>query len=384
METGKVVQWLVQPGAQVRSGDVVAVVETHKGAIDVEIFLDGIIEDLVPLDVELKVGALLAHVRVAGELAATAQPATPLPHPNPAPSLVGAAVPTVAPTAPAPGSYVTKSSPAARKRARELGIDINAIGGSGINGAITVSDVERAAAAAASVPTPASPRRLHGFDPDQMRLAIATAMARSKREIPHYYLATTVDMRTALEWLHAYNKGSPITKRITTGVLLVKAAALALREVPELNGFWRDGRAVLSSEIHAGNAISIRGGGLIAPAIHNTDTLPLSTLMQALSELVRRARSGGLRSSEITDSTITFTSLGDRGVEAVFGVIYPPQLALVGFGSIVERAWAINGHVGVHPVVTITLAADHRASDGHCGALYLAAISRLLQTPEAL
>jgi pyruvate dehydrogenase E2 component (dihydrolipoamide acetyltransferase) len=139
-----------------------------------------------------------------------------------------------------------------------------------------------------------------------------------------------------------------------------------------------------SEHVHLGVAVSLRQGGLIAPAIHDADTLDLDALMAALRDLVTRARGGRLRGSEMSDGTLTVTSLGDRGVEAVHGVIYPPQVALVGFGRVVDRPWAVDGMLAVRPVVTATLAADHRATDGHVGGLYLSAVDDLLQRPEEL
>jgi pyruvate dehydrogenase E2 component (dihydrolipoamide acetyltransferase) len=136
--------------------------------------------------------------------------------------------------------------------------------------------------------------------------------------------------------------------------------------------------------VHLGVAVSLRGGGLVAPAIHDADRLSLDELMVSLRDLVERARAGRLRSSEMADPTITVTSLGDQGAEEVFGVIYPPQVAMVGFGRIVERPWARDGLLGVHPTVRATLAADHRASEGHEGSRFLATLDRLLQAPEAL
>ncbi len=165
---------------------------------------------------------------------------------------------------------------------------------------------------------------------------------------------------------------------------LLKAVALALREVPELNSTWQGERPVPSEAIHLGVAISLRGGGLVAPAIHDVDRLDLDHLMRQFRDLVNRARSGSLRSSELADPTITVTSLGEQGVETVFGIIYPPQSALVGFGKIVERPWVVDGQVVPRRVVTATLSADHRLSDGHRGGLFLAAVDRLLQEPSQL
>jgi pyruvate dehydrogenase E2 component (dihydrolipoamide acetyltransferase) len=216
-----------------------------------------------------------------------------------------------------------------------------------------------------------------------MRHAIAELMARSAREIPHYYLATTVDLSRAVAWLVEENARRPITERLLPAALLLKATALAAHEVPALNGFWRDGFEP-SPAVHLGVAVSLRGGGLLAPAIHDADQLSLDDMMRALRDLVERARAGRLRSSEMSDPTLTVTNLGDQGADEVHGVIYAPQVALVGFGRILERPWASNGMLGVRPTVRATLAADHRASDGHEGSRLLAAIDRLLQAPEAL
>jgi pyruvate dehydrogenase E2 component (dihydrolipoamide acetyltransferase) len=131
-------------------------------------------------------------------------------------------------------------------------------------------------------------------------------------------------------------------------------------------------------------AIAIRGGGLAAPALHDADRLPLDELMARMRNLVQRMRAGRIRSSEISDATITVSNLGERGVEALHGIIYPPQVAIIGFGKVVARPWIVDGAVAPRSIVTITLAADHRVSDGHAGALFLAEIGRLLQEPQTL
>jgi pyruvate dehydrogenase E2 component (dihydrolipoamide acetyltransferase) len=166
--------------------------------------------------------------------------------------------------------------------------------------------------------------------------------------------------------------------------MLLRAVALALREVPELNGFWIEDAFRPGPGIHLGVAVSLRGGGLIAPAIHDADRKSVDEIMTALKDLVLRARTGGLRGSELADATITVTELGDRGVETVYGIINPPQVALVGFGRIMERPWAEHGLVGARPVVVASLSGDHRATDGHRGGLFLAALDHLLQAPESL
>ncbi len=385
METGKVVQWCVAPGARVKPGDVVAVVETHKGAIDVECFLEGVIGDMVPPGVELPVGAVLAQVRAEGEPAAvpaaTPPPAVPAAPAPPVPA-AGSPAPAGAPPQPAGRPRV---SPAARRRAAELGVDAEALHGQGADGAVVRADVERAAAPAAAGPAAPVHRPAGGaFDPAQMRQAIAAAMGRSKREIPHYYLDHTIDFAVAQAWLDAWNAAREPAGRLLPAALLLKACARALTAVPQLNGFWEGDRFRPGPGIHVGWAVALRGGGLVAPAVHHADRLPLPALMAALRDLVQRARSGGLRSSELTDATVTVTSLGERGAERVLGIIVPPQVAIVGFGRVALRPAVVDGQVVARPLVGVSLAADHRASDGHLGSRLLAEIDRALQAPETL
>lgn len=394
METGKVVQWRVQAGSRVKPGDVVAVVETYKGAIDVEIFLEGVIEDLAPLGADLRVGAVLAHVR--GEASAAPMPpaappgTTPTPTPTavrpPAPTAPAMPMPVRAPAPSLAGAGRPRVSPAARARARELGVDPERLVGTGVDGSVTLQDVMHAqpqpTPAPPAVPAPVVPKA--GFDAQQMRMAIASSMGRSKREIPHYYLTSSIDFGPAASWLASYNCERPPAQRLLPAALLLKATARALTAVPQLNGFYEQGRFRPGAGIHVGWAVALRGGGLIAPAVHDADRKGLAQLMSELRDLVQRARTGGLRSSELTDPTITVTSLGERGADTVLGIIYPPQVAIVGFGRLVERPWVVNGQVAARPVLAVSLAADHRASDGHVGGLLLAAIDQALQQPEAL
>lgn len=375
MEKGTVVEWLKKPGEKIARGDVVAVVETQKGAFEVEVFEDGVLSEiLVPVGTEVPVGAVLARID-SGETGPTAAPAprsadapvppAPLPTALPQPSL-------------RPAGERLRLSPAAARRAAELGVDPHGLAGSGQGGAITLADIEATAARA----TGEKGRR--GFDPAAMRQAIAGAMARSKREIPHYYLGLPIDMSRALQWLAAENARRDVENRLLAGVLLLKATALALKDVPELNGFWVDGGPRLSTGIHVGWAISLRGGGLMAPAIHDSDRKTVDQLMAALRDLVIRARTARLRGSEMTDPTVTVTSLGERGAERVYGVIYPPQLAIVGFGAVRPAPAVIDDAVAARPTVYATLSGDHRGSDGVSGSRLLAAIDTHLQAPETL
>jgi pyruvate dehydrogenase E2 component (dihydrolipoamide acetyltransferase) len=407
IETGTLVQWLVKPGDRVRRGDIIAVVETEKGAIEIEVFQDGIVRSFVVQEGDkVPIGTTMALIETDGEApAATAPkpevvtPAPPKPaaQPRPAPAAAATAAVTEQPPAARPRLRI---SPLAMRVALESGVDPSGVKGTGPGGAITRFDIEAAARAKAepiakpppaATPQPARetsrqvrPTVMSAEKQAAMRRAIAAAMAHSKREIPHYYLGTRIDLSRAMAWLREENLKRTVSERLLYSVLLLKAVSLALHEFPELNGFWIDGAFKPGSGIHIGVAISLRQGGLVAPAIHDVDRKSLGEIMASLRDLVKRVRAGVLRSSEIADATITVTSLGEEGVESVFGVIYPPQVALVGFGKILERPWAQDGMIGVRPIIMASLSGDHRASDGHRGGLFLATLDRLLQEPEKL
>lgn len=443
MDEGTLLEWLVKPGDEVHKGDIIAVVDTAKSAIEIESFDTGTVERLiVPEGKTVPVGTVLATIvepaaavvvsplvrRLAkrlgvdltgvrgtgsgGEITQAdvrraapqpkapardtaarraghreAPPAAPIPPAPPArpvsPAPPAPPAPRVSPAPPAAAS--SKATPLARRTAADLGIDLASITSGAPDGVIRESDVQDAARAQRAAPTkmvtettaPAT-RTL------AMRQAIGKLMSRSKREIPHYYLSSTVDLTVAMSWLHQRNRELPVPDRLVPAALLLKAAALAARQVPEINGYWLDDRFVPGEGIHLGVATSLRGGGLVTPAIHAADTLTTAELMTSLKDMVLRARAGRLRRAELTEATLTVTNLGDQGVESVFGVIYPPQVALVGFGRVIERPVAADGLIGVRPVVICTLSADHRATDGFSGARYLTAIASLLQQPEDL
>ena len=376
MEAGTLVEWLKHAGDVLKRGDIIAVVDTQKGAIEIEVFEDGVLENtIVEPGQKVPVGTVLAVIRGSGP----EKPLVQMPAAPPSAPSIPAQPATATAAAPAPATRV-RVSPMARKLAADLGVDLAHVSGTGTGGAITREDVERAAAVSKGpAPGAAPPERMTA-----MRAAIAAAMARSKREIPHYYLSTTIDMSAALAWLHAENERRSVSDRLLPAALLIKAVALALRDVPDLNGHWLDGSFRKGSGIHIGVAISLRGGGLMAPALHDADRSDLTTLMHQLQDLVARARAGSLKSSEVADPTITVTNLGEQGVESTFGIIYPPQVALVGFGRISERPWSAGGRLDARPLLTATLSGDHRATDGHRGGVFLSAVDRWLQTPERL
>lgn len=391
MDEGTLDEWLVKPGDPVARGQIVAVVETTKAAVEIECWHDGVVSELlVPVGQTVAVGTPLARLIEPGE--------------QPGKTLERTAEQSPAPAAPpAPVGHRQWVSPVARRTAVALGVDLATVKGSGPQGAVTLHDVEHAAATAHhEAPRPApktigaqpAPKTI-AAEPKSaaqkaaerglaMRASIAATMSRSKREIPHYYLADDVNLDAALGWLTEWNAGRPITERILPAVLQLKAVALAARRFGEFSGFFTDEGYEPAPAVHVGVAISLRGGGLVAPAIHDVAEKTLPELMADLTDLVARARAGSLRSSEMSDPTITVTNLGDNGVDTVFGVIYPPQVAIVGFGRPTPRVVAVDGGIRVATVVRSTLAADHRASDGARGALLLSEINRLLQQPREL
>ncbi|HLN49131.1 MAG TPA: dihydrolipoamide acetyltransferase family protein [Steroidobacteraceae bacterium] len=362
MEDGSFIEWHAEPGQSVARGQAICVVETQKGAVEVEIWEAGVLAKLIASPGQkIPVGQVMALVATAGEDWKAIAAAVP-----PPPAVTGSG-------APPPPSGRVKVSPAARRRAEELGVDLAAVQPSGAHGAISIADVELAAAAKKP------PDRQAG-----MRDAIAAAMSRSKREIPHYYLASEINVERAMAWLEKHNAAVPIGERVLFAALQLKAVACALRETPELNGFYQGGAFRPGTGMHLGVAVSLRGGGLVAPALHDVDKQSLADLMTGLKDLLRRARSGQVRSSEMADPTITVTNLGDLGVDTVFGVIYPPQVALVGIGRSTVKPWVTDGAIVPARIVQATLSADHRVSDGMRGARFLVELDRLFQQPESL
>lgn len=376
MIAGTLLSWTKKPGDEVKRGDIIAEVDTDKGVIEVEVFTSGVVEKLlIEPGAEVPVGTVLAIIHVDGEAGAAELPLVT------APTIPTEVSESAAVISPALGEPRIRISPAAKKLASELHVDLSQVTGTGPGGRVQRADVERAASAK---PTLGAARDAVAERQERMRRTIAAAMARSKREIPHYYLSTTIDMSNAMAWLAAENLKRPVVDRLLYGVLLIKAVALALHEVPELNSIWKDELLNHSSEINVGVAISLRQGGLVAPALLRTDQQNLDELMKNFRDLVKRARAGSLRSSELSEPTITVTSLGERGAESAFGIIYPPQVAIIGFGRPIECPRTVAGQVVSRPVIKATLSADHRVSDGHRGSLFLSAVDRLLQDPDKL
>ncbi|MCR9134588.1 MAG: 2-oxo acid dehydrogenase subunit E2 [Alphaproteobacteria bacterium] len=396
MEAGTLLEWLKKPGDALTRGDIIAVVETQKGAIEIEVFEDGVLARyLLDIGSSVPVGTPMAVIDQTGQ-----------DQPSPSVQAVQTAKSDTAPTetkaadgraaggfGPIPASASAPAAtrlaerqmvtPAARRLARVIGVDLAAIKGSGPDGAVVLADVEMADASKTGSPT-ADSRSSKSPGKTAMRDAIAAAMARSKREIPHYYLSHTCDLTNANAYVADYNASQPPDKRLLIATLFMKAVARSVSKYPEFNGHFENGAYKAADRAHVGFAINIRDGGLVAPAIHDVAALDPATLMTRMRDLVARVRAGRFRAAELSDPTITISSLGERGVETLYGIIYPPQVAIVGFGMPVARPWVCEDGVQSRQTVAITLAADHRVSDGHRGALFLNAISKFLQEPETL
>lgn len=396
MEGAQLTQWLKKPGEAVRRGEPLATVETAKGLIDIESYEDGTLVDLiVQPGTNVPVGTVLAHLAVEGATpgAAVVTPSAPTHAPvTPAAPAAARPAPSSAPPGPLPAppsgapppaltllpsaAPAARISPAARRRAEELGIALETLQAAGGGRTIHIEDVERLArthAAAAPIDARAA-----------MRAAIGAAMARSKREIPHYYLSQSLDFGPAQAWLAQYNATRAVKDRLIDAVLITKAVAVAAARLEGFSGHVLEERFRPARPVHTGVAIAVRGGGLVAPALLEADRKELATLMQEFSELVSRVRAGHMRSGEFTAATITVNCLGADGADLIYPIINPPQVAIVGTGAIQDRPWVEQGQLVIRPVLTLALAADHRVTDGRVGSRFLKSIAELLAKPACL
>jgi pyruvate dehydrogenase E2 component (dihydrolipoamide acetyltransferase) len=381
MDEGRVIEWRVARGDTVHRGDLVAVVETEKSDIDIEIWHDGIIDEfLVDVGQLVDVGTPIARLRTID----SEQPPAPSPAsaPAPAPRVPTFAPPSTAAVAPPIAATGTRvpASPLARRLAADRGLDLAGLHGTGPGGAVIEADV----VAASSTPAPSSRVDTTKRSTDTMRTLIAERMTTANREIPHYHLARDLDLEPLDSWLAEHNSDRPIGERILPAACFIRAVALAAASHPELNGWWIDGRFEPADSVNVAMAISLRRGGLVTPHIERADERSLDEVMAALTERVAAARTGNLRSSWMTGASITITHLGDTGADLVHGVISPPQVALVGFGRSLARPWVIDDTIVVRPIATATLAADHRATDGAIGSRFLATLAALTDHPEDL
>ena len=440
MDEGTLLEWMVAPGDEVKKGQVVAVIDTAKSAIDVEVFESGVVAELlIEPGTLVPVGTPLARIEAQGAGKAAAEPAAepelaaePKPVPEPVP--MPAAEPAPEPVAePVPADPLPHLAPPIRHLMHQFGLKPGDVRGSGPGGQITRKDVLAAAGESGGItvaapvsniaPPPAPPSRprvtprarrlaqqrgvdlsalqakgpvtgadVESFTPKAktpvdrsaaMRKATAALMSRAAREIPHYYVVNTFDITDTLAWLREFNAGRKPRDRVLPAVLFLRATVLAAQAVPEMNGTWKD-EFVASAGVDLGVAVATRSGGLVTPRIMDAQKLDLGGLMAQLTDLVKRAKAGRLKASELQPGSITVSSLADNGPDLLYGVIYPPQVALVGVGGVGPRPFVVDGELAVRTTATVTVSADHRATDGRTGARFLTAFGKALTHPEEL
>jgi pyruvate dehydrogenase E2 component (dihydrolipoyllysine-residue acetyltransferase) len=392
MEEGTILEWFVKPGDRVEYGDLVALLDTEKAEIEMESFETGTVDSLLFETGEtVAVGTTIALLRESesetGSVGAerpsddavppvpSAPPAPtrspPTRPPSKGPSTTAAQMPPPVPARTPEGGRI-RATPLARRSARERGIDLTSVSGTGSGGAIVEADVR-------ATTIQRKPERTA-----RRREVIAAAMERSKREIPHYYLSNAIEIQNTVDWLSTRNVDASVDERVLLPALLMKSVALAARRFPEMNGHWLEDGFHPAESVDLGLVVSLRTGGLVVPTFRRADERSVPDLMAQLRDVVGRARAGRLRSSEMSDATLTLTSLGDRGADTIFGVIYPPQVAIVGFGGVHSSVCAEGDMHGTKAVIRASLAADHRVSDGQQGSRFLDQVARLLRNPEAL
>lgn len=425
MKKGTLVQWLVKEGDHIKRGDVVAVIETHKGAIDLDLFEDAIIISLLVKEGEqISVGEPIARLSSIKENENTASRPTDVADidPNPIPTTPAADLsssPTSTTTAEdidpssaeqsdntftAPKSFIL-ATPAARSFAKQQQFILNALFPEQMKKIVTVAMVEQAIkqqqlsqkspATAENSAEPADKKETvkvsapdkapkKGFDKEAMRQAISATVTRSKQQIPHYYLRQRLDITALEEHLLQVNEKLAIDQRLLLAAPLLCAIARALMDNGQLNGEFIESHFVANETVHLANAINLRGGGLVMPVIRAAQTLSPSQMMELLKQQVTRARNGSLVFSELSGGSFTVTSIGERGAEQMFAVIFPPQVAILALGSPHQEVMAVDGSIKIRSVIEASLAADHRVSDGHIGARFLYQLNQLLQKPQAL
>jgi len=432
MEEGNLSKWLVKEGDTVKSGDVLAEIETDKATMEVEAIDEGVVAKLlVEAGTEgVKVNAVIAILAVDGEdvAAAAAGGGAPAPAakteeapaakaPEAAPSATPAATPAPAATAPAPAAAKAASgdrvfaSPLARRIAKDSGLDLSAVSGSGPHGRIVKSDVEKAAAggsakasaAASAAPTtaaaPSAPKGMSDeavlklfaegsyelVPNDGMRKTIAKRLVESKTTVPHFYVSVDCELDALLALRAQLNaaaherEGKPVYK-LSVNDMVIKAMGLALRDVPDANVSWTEANIVKHKHADIGVAVSIPGG-LITPIIRSAETKSLSVISNEMRDLGKRAKERKLKPEEYQGGTSAVSNMGMMGVKNFSAVINPPHATILAVGAGEQRPVVKNGQLAVATVMTVTLSTDHRCVDGALGAELIGAFKRYIENP---
>jgi pyruvate dehydrogenase E2 component (dihydrolipoamide acetyltransferase) len=429
MEEGNLAKWLVKEGDTVKSGDVIAEIETDKATMEVEAVDEGIVAKIVVAagTEGVKVNALIAILAADGEdvaaaaagggsAAPAAKPeAAPAPKAEaaPAPAEKAEAAPAAAPASASSGERVF-SSPLARRVAKEAGVDIAKVSGSGPKGRVIKADVEKAvaggsakaaspaapASAPAAAPTLAKPASddavLKLFDPgsyelvphDGMRKTIAKRLVESKQTIPHFYVTVDCELDALLALRAQLNDAAPRKDgapayKLSVNDMVIKALALALRDVPDANVSWTESNMVKHKHADVGVAVSIPGG-LITPIIRKAETKTLSAISAEMKDLGKRAKDRKLKPEEYQGGTTAVSNMGMMGVKNFSAVVNPPHATILAVGAGEERVVVKNGEMKIANVMSVTLSTDHRCVDGALGAELLGAFKRYIENPMGM
>ncbi len=401
MREGTVVRWYKQEGETVNRGEVIADIETDKATVEFEAYTDGVLGRIVASEgIAVPVGNLIAIITEPGEAVpdAPAPPepaaaaAAPAAAPSPAPVPAAAVPPPAAPAAPADGPV--RASPIARRLARERGIDLAALTGTGPNGRIVEQDVlnyeppaETPAAApeapaAAPAPAPAAPADSR-IELTRMRQTIARVTSDSKSAAPHFYVTAEIDMGKAMALRRDVNAAAGPDNRVSVNDLMVKACALALVKHPKFNSFYRGDYLEVHGAMNIGIAIAL-DTGLILPGVSNCESKTLLQIAAATKDLIARANSGTLRNDEYSGTTFSISNMGMFDVESFTAIIYPPHAAILAVGSVKQQPVVRDGELAIAQTMKATLSTDHRVADGAEAAVFLMEIKRVLEKPVSL
>jgi pyruvate dehydrogenase E2 component (dihydrolipoamide acetyltransferase) len=396
MREGTVVRWHKQEGETVNRGEVIADIETDKATVEFEAYTGGVLGRIVAeAGIAVPVGQLIAIITEPGE--AVPEAAAPAPSAAPAPV---AAPPAPEPTpAPAPSSAPSadggvRASPIARRLARERGIDLALVTGSGPNGRITERDVENyqpAAAAPEPVPAAAPAPAFAPMDApadsrielSRMRQTIARVTSDSKSTAPHFYVTAEIDMGKAMSMRRDVNDASDPENRVSVNDLMVKACALALAKHPKFNSFFRGDYLEVRGAMNIGIAIALESG-LILPGVSNCESKSLLQIAAGTKDLIARANGGTLRNEEYSSTTFSISNMGMFDVESFTAIIYPPHAAILAVGSVKQQPVVRDGELAVGQMMKATLSTDHRVADGAEAAQFLMEIKRVLENPVSL
>ncbi len=404
MREGTVVRWYKQEGETVDRGEVIADIETDKATVEFEAYTGGVLGRIVAQEgIAVPVGNLIAIITEPGEAVpeAAAAPAAPPPAPAapaaPAPAPAPEPAPAAAP-APASADGQVRASPIARRLARERGIDISLVAGTGPNGRITERDIENyqpaaaepaPAPAATPAPAPAAAAAPAAAPSDsrielsRMRQTIARVTSDSKANAPHFYVTAEIDMAAAMALRRDVNDASDPENRVSVNDLMVKACALALRNHPKFNSFYRGDHLEVHGAMNIGIAIALESG-LILPGVSNCESKSLLQIAAATKDLISRANSGTLRNEEYSSTTFSISNMGMFDVESFTAIIYPPHAAILAVGSVKQVPVVRDGELTVGTMMKATLSTDHRVADGAEAAQFLMEIKRVLENPVNL